>query len=193
MEQQQSPTPASPNPPSPPRSFARCQARNRSGSQCRLHSQDPSTGLCRRHALRASKTTDSLDDSLDLSDDILAVNDGCYATTDHITAILSNVVILVAKGRISARRAEVLTDALSLMLRSLIVMDRLVEYTPPQIPWDAPRPVRDNADRATAAQPDAAQPNAAQPGAAQPDAAPTRVTPPQTPHEAALNYARLRT
>jgi len=146
---------------------------------------------------------DSLDDSLDLSDDILAVNDGCYATTDHITAILSNVVILVAKGRISARRAEVLTDALSLMLRSLIVMDRLGEYTPPQVIWDAPRPIRDNAAAATAAQPDAAPVNSAQPGAAQPeaaqhdaaqhDAAPTRVTPPLTPHEAALNYARLRT
>lgn len=177
MEQQQSPTPASPNPPSPPRAFARCQARNRSGSQCRLHSQDPSTGLCRRHALRASKTTDNLDDSLDLSGDILAVNDGSYATTDHITAILSNVVILVAKGRISARRAAVLTDALSLMLRSLVVMERIGEYTP-QIIFDAPRPIRDNVDPATAAQP---------------DASPTRDTPPQTPHDAALNYARLRT
>jgi hypothetical protein len=178
MELQQSPTPASPNPPSPPRSFARCQARTRSGSQCRLHSQDPSTGLCRRHALRASKTTDGLDDSLDLSDDILAVNDGSYSTTDHITAILSNVVVLVAKGRISARRAAVLTDALSLMLRSIVVMDRLGENTPPQIIWDAPRPIRDDADPATAAQPDAAT---------------TRDTPPQTSHDAALNYARLRT
>jgi hypothetical protein len=193
MEQQQSPTPASPNPPSPPRSFARCQARNRSGSQCRLHSQDPSTGLCRRHALRASKTTDILDDSLDLSDDILAVNEGCYATIDHITAILSNVVILVAKGRISARRAEVLTDALSLMLRSLIVMDRLGEYTPSQITWDTLRPVRDHANPSTAAQPDAAQPDAAPVNSVQPDAASTRDTPPQTPHEAIQNYARLRT
>jgi hypothetical protein len=140
MEQQQSPSPASPN---PPRSFARCQARNRSGSQCRLHSQDPSTGLCRRHALRASKTTDSLDDSLDLSADILAVNDGTYGTTDDITAILSNIVVLVAKGRLSTRRAAVLTDALSLMLRSVVVMDRITESTPPQIIWDAPRPIRD--------------------------------------------------
>jgi hypothetical protein len=178
MEQQQSPSTASPHPPSTPRSFARCQARNRSGSQCRLHSQDPSTGLCRRHALRASKTTDSLDDSLDLSSDILAVNDGSYGTIDHITAILSNVVVLVAKGRISVRRAAVLTDALSLMLRSVVVMDRLGENTPPQIIWDTPRPIRDDADPATAAQP---------------DAAPTHGTPPQTPHDAALNYARLRT
>lgn len=131
MEQQQPPAPPSPHPPSPPRSFARCQARNRSGSQCRLHSQDPSTGLCRRHAFRASKTTDGLDDSLDLSADILAVNDGSYGTTDHITAILSNVVVLVAKGRISARRAAVLTDALSLMLRSIVVMDRIGLNTPP--------------------------------------------------------------
>jgi len=178
MEQQHSPTPASPNPPSPPRSFARCQARNRSGSQCRLHSQDPSTGLCRRHALRASKTTDSLDDSLDLSNDILAVNDGSYGTTDHITAILSNVVVLVAKGRISTRRAAVLTDALSLMLRSVVVMDRIGENTPPQIIWDAPRPIRDDVAPAAAAQPDAAL---------NPD------TPPQTAHDAIQNYARLRT
>ena len=71
------------------------------------------------------------------------LNDGTYGTTDDITAILSNIVVLVAKGRLSPRRAAVLTDALSLMLRSVVVMDRITESTPPQIIWDAPRPIRD--------------------------------------------------
>src|ERR1700722_1415779 len=38
MEQQQSPTPVSPNPPCPPRSFGGGRPRNRTGRQSRLHS-----------------------------------------------------------------------------------------------------------------------------------------------------------
>jgi len=133
---------ASPEP-NAPRSFQRCQARNRNRSQCRLHAQDPATGLCSRHALRARKTADALDDSIDLSDEILEDKGGAYESTDDINVILSNVVELLAKGRLSPRRASVITFALSLMLRSVVVMDRKIANTPPQIIFDAPRPIRD--------------------------------------------------
>lgn len=150
MNQQPLQATASPEP-NVPRSFQRCQARNRARSQCRLHAQDPATGLCSRHALRASKTTDTLDDSLDLSKRLLSVNEGAYDSTAHINAILSNVVELLAKGRISPRRASVITLALSLMLRSVIVVDRQHADSRPQIILDAPRPIRDAVAPAAAA------------------------------------------
>jgi hypothetical protein len=64
------------------------------------------------------------------------------------------------------------------MLRSIVVMDRIGVNTPPQIIWDAPRPIRDDVEPVSSAQP---------------DAPPTRDTPPLTAHDAVQNYARLRT
>jgi hypothetical protein len=178
MKLQDSQSTASPAP-SVPRGFQRCQARNRDRSQCRLHAQDPATGLCSRHALRACQVIDKLDDSLDLADEVLATKDGAYQTTDDINAILSNVVTLVAQGRISPRRAAVITFALSLMLRSVVVMDRMLANTPRQISLEgAPRPIRDPIQPETPA---------ASGNSPSPDAYP------RTSHEAAENYARLRT
>jgi hypothetical protein len=186
MEQQpqQPQTIASPDPVPASKGLARCRSRKRNGARCRLPVQDPATGLCFRHAPLASQTTDTLDDSVDLSKDLLSVNEGAFNSTEHINAILSNVVELLAKGRISPRRASVITFALSLMLRSVVIEERQLADSRPQIILDAPRPIRDNVSPAATAQPDPA-PNR--------DAAPNRNTPPQTAHEAAQNYARLRT
>jgi hypothetical protein len=137
MEQEQEPkqpqSQTSPSPKSspPPRSFTRCRARNRDGSQCRLHAHDSAKGLCRRHAARAGRFADALDDSLDLTDEIFEKKEGAYDTTECITDTLSNVVELVAAGRISPRRVAVITYALSLMLRSIVVIDRKAANTPP--------------------------------------------------------------
>jgi hypothetical protein len=142
QEQQASASPSRNTNP-PPRSFTRCHARNRDGSQCRLHAQDLSTGLCNRHAHRATKITDRLDDSIDLSPDVFAVRDA-YENTECINAILSNVISLVAQGRMSPRRAAVITYALSLMLRSVVFMDRQAAEVPTPIIFNAPRPNRDD-------------------------------------------------
>ena len=132
--------------PTPPPALkaARCQARNRNGSRCRLRAQHPSASLCLRHADRAGTFADTLDDSLDLSREVFAKQEGAYDTTESINSILSNVVELVAAGRISARRAAAITCALSLMLRSAVVADRQALM---QLPLDyAPRPLHEPLD-----------------------------------------------
>ncbi|MGB7468650.1 MAG: hypothetical protein WBW58_04710, partial [Candidatus Acidiferrum sp.] len=102
--------------------------------------QDPVTGLCARHATCAETVPDGFQDTTDLFKEILTVNTGSYGSTEGICCILSNIVELLAKGRISPRRASVITFALSLMLRSVVVHDRQNANAPTQIIFDAPRP-----------------------------------------------------
>jgi hypothetical protein len=171
------PNNASPEPIAP-HGRQRCRARRRDRKQCRLFAQDPATGLCARHAAYAETPPDELRDTTDLSTELLVINEGGYCAAEPINAILSNVVELLAKGRISPRRASVITFALSLMLRSVVVVDRQIANTPPQIIFDAPRPIRDPVQPET--------------GAA-PGTPPSPNTQPQTCYDAVENYARLRT
>jgi hypothetical protein len=164
--------------PNAPRRRQRCRARRRDLKQCRLFAQDPATGLCARHAAYAETLPDELQDSTDLSKEILVVDKGDFGTTENINAILSNVIELVAKGRISTRRAAVITYALSLMLRNVVVADRKVANTPPRIDW-GPSWNATSKDEPAASSHDNADSN--------PQAYP------QTSDEAIENYARLRT
>jgi hypothetical protein len=121
---------------------------------------------------------DQLDDSIDLYAEIFAADRGVLDTAENINAMLSNIVTLLARGRISTRRAAVITYALSLILRSVVVMDRKAANTPPQIIFDAPRSDNSPDEPVTAAHNNAnASPQAH----------------PQTSHDAMENYARLRT
>lgn len=139
----------------------RCPHTTRSGRRCRLPIQDHAAGLCFRHASLARRT--ALDDSLDLSREIFAKKEGAYDSTEVINLILSNVIELVAMGRLSPRRAAVITCALSLMLRSNVVSERQALS---QLPLDyIPR-----------------EPLEKEP-----------FTPPTTPEEAIAAYERLRT
>jgi hypothetical protein len=178
MKQQDSQSTASPAP-SVPRGFQRCQARNRDRSQCRLHAQDPATGLCSRHAALASKYASAIDDSTNLCLDLFDSENGVLDSTQGINTVLTNVVVLLAQGRLSPRRASVITFALSLMLRSVVVMDRQAADTPPKISFDGvPHPIRDPVPPETAAAP---------------ATSPSSDAYPRTSQEAAENYARLRT
>jgi hypothetical protein len=155
MEQHTQDT-VSPEPNASPESNAphhrqRCRARRRDRKQCRLFAQDTATGLCARHAAYA-EALDELQDTTDLSKQLLVVNQGGYCTAESVNAILSNVVELLAKGRISPRRASVITFALSLMLRSVIVQDRQIANTPPQITWGTYHPGSSQVEPATGAQ-----------------------------------------
>lgn len=138
-EQPEAPTAASPTAApskgkSAPRGSARCSHRTRNNGRCRLPVQDPAIGLCFRHAAFFRKVI--LDDAVDMSSEILATEEGAYDTPESINSILSNIVELVAKGRLSPRRASVITYALSLMLRSTVVAERQatnqlpLEYVP---------------------------------------------------------------
>jgi hypothetical protein len=160
-----------------PHSRQRCRARRRDRKQCRLFAQDPATGLCARHATYA-ETLDGLQDTTDLSKQLLVVNQGGYCTAESVNAILSNVVELLAKGRISSRRASVITFALSLLLRSVIVQDRQIANTPPQITWGTYCPGSSQDEPAANPHDNA-------------DASPQAH--PQTSHDAMENYARRRT
>ena len=50
--------------------------------------------------------------------------EGAWDSPETINSVLSNIIELVAMGRLSARRAAVITCALSLMLRSSVVAER---------------------------------------------------------------------
>jgi len=135
------PCPTPDSKPAPDAPFPRCLARNRNGSRCRLRAQDSSTQLCHRHADRAGKF-DALDDSLDLSAEIFAKQEGAYDSPETISSLLSNVIELVAQGRLSPRRAAVMTYAFSLMLRASVVYERQVEGQLP-LNWIPRRPLDD--------------------------------------------------
>jgi hypothetical protein len=160
-------TPASAGKSKPARGSARCSHRTRHQGRCRLPVQDPAIGLCFRHAALARKF--ALDDCEDLSAEILTHYPGTYATPESITSLLSNVVELVASGRLSTRRAAVITYALSLMLRSSVVLERL---TADHNPYD--HVLRDIAQGKN-------------PAEKRPP-----FTPPTTPEEAIAAYERLR-
>ncbi len=171
-------TPASPDSVSDSTSFARCRSRKRSGGRCRLRVQDPATGLCFRHVALARKTPAAPDDCTDLYDEIFAAGRPVLGTVEDINSLLSNVVTLVARGRISTRRAAVITYAVGLILRSVLIMDTRDANTPPQIIFGTPSSTHDDP---------------ADPASAHPDTAPTPDAYPQTTHDAMENYARLRT
>jgi len=179
---QQTQTTPSPDPVSRPKGFARCRAHNRSGSRCRLHVKDSATGLCFRHSIRLGSDSESLQDTTDLYSEIFAADQGVLDTAENINAMLSNIVALVARGRISSRRAAVITYALSLILRSVVIMERKAADSPPQIIFDAPQP--DYSKDEPAASP---QPNT------EAHAERSAQAYPQTSHDALENYARQRT
>lgn len=140
---QQTQTTTSPEPVTP-KARARCQGRTNTGRRCRLPVQDPATVLCSRHAARAAKNINTLDDSTDLRDDIFVDEESVLIDAENINKALSNVVTLVAQGRISSRRAAVISYALSLILRTVVIMGRQAADEPPRVFWGDPRPKQDD-------------------------------------------------
>ena len=141
-----------------------------------MRAMDPAIGFCYRHSLRPQDGLTKLDDSLDLRSEIFAQQEGAYDSPESINSILSNIVDLVAAGRLSTRRAAVITYALSLMLRSAVVAERQaleqlpLNYVPGRHNWQ---------DDAHESQPDSTTGK-------------PPFTPPTTPEEAIAAYERLR-
>jgi hypothetical protein len=174
-------TPASSDSVSGSTSFTRCRSRKRSGGRCRLRVQDPATGLCFRHAALARKTTAAPDDCTDLYDEIFAAGQPVLGTVEDINSMLSNVVTLVTRGSISTRRAAVITYAVSLILRSVLIMDTRDANTPPEIIFGAPRSDTSKHEPAASEQPNT------------PNTDVYAEASPQEKFEAAERYSRLRT
>jgi hypothetical protein len=128
-------TPAIPKSAPAPRGAARCRRRSRANGRCRLPVQDPATGLCFKHAAQLPSATLSAPDRADLSADLFGEVIPSFKSAEEINATLAHVVVLVAQGRISSRRAAVMTYALSLILRGVLVIDKKAADAPSQFEW----------------------------------------------------------
>ena len=114
----------------------RCSFRFPNGKRCRLLIVDPAFTLCFQHAKLKLDHRELADLSADLIGDDLTE----LRTAEQINCFLTRVVRLLAQNRISPRRAAVLTYATSLLLRSVVAMDRQASDGDecPQIIWDSP-------------------------------------------------------
>jgi|GEM_PF-2944835 len=123
MEQPATQHTATPDPTPAVETTHRCRSRKRNGARCHLPIQDRDAGLCFVHAARVRKTTGTFDDTFDLSTDLFGPATPSFQSAEEINSALTNLVILVARGRLSPRRASVITYALSFILRGLQVID----------------------------------------------------------------------
>jgi hypothetical protein len=98
----------------------RCSFRFPNGKRCRLLIVDPGFTLC----LQPAKLKLDHPELADLSADLFGDDRSELRTADQIRCFLTRVVRLLAQNRISPRRAAVLTYATSLLLRSVVAMDR---------------------------------------------------------------------
>jgi hypothetical protein len=94
----------------------RCTYRTASGRQCRLPIFDPQSGLCANHHAEQKQN-----ERADLAD-ILFRDAQDFQTAKGINLSLRCLYWLVAKNRISARRARALAQISGLLLRTLPVM-----------------------------------------------------------------------
>jgi hypothetical protein len=124
----------------------RCRHFTADGRRCRLAVLDTRTNLCFRHsALLASASLSSHNDSEDLSADLLPELSE-FASGIDIRQFLARLLTLVAKGRISPRRASVLGFITSQLLhsnRAVILETAPAKDQPRRIIIDMPEPDRD--------------------------------------------------
>lgn len=128
-------TPATPKSAPAPRGAARCRRRTRANGRCRLPVQDPATGLCFKHTVPLPGARFSAPDRADLSAEPFGELVPTFKSAEEINATLARAVVLVAQGRISSRRAAVITYALSLILRGVPVIDKKAADAPSQLEW----------------------------------------------------------
>jgi len=100
---------------------SRCQHRYGNGTQCRLRVSDSPSGLCSRHfRQKITAVLSSLpNDSADLSSDLLPELSQCSSVVD-LRKFLSRLLVLVTQGRVSPRRASVLSYITHQLLHSSV-------------------------------------------------------------------------
>jgi len=97
---------------------ARCSHLTAEGRRCRLAVLDTRSNLCFRHsALIAAASQPSQNDSEDLSAELLPELSEFNSGVD-INKFLARLLVLVTKGRISPRRAAVLSYITNQLLHS---------------------------------------------------------------------------
>jgi hypothetical protein len=102
---------------------SRCHFRYPNGRRCTLPGLSAMFGLCLRHYNRQVATglplTPLHDDSVDLSSDLLPELAQCSSSVD-LRRFLSRLLVLVAQGRVSPRRASVLSYITQQLLHSSV-------------------------------------------------------------------------
>jgi hypothetical protein len=116
----------------------RCTFRLPNRSRCRLPALNPHSGLCCQHA-STLEPHDTDDLSMDLFGEVPEDELPELQTPEQISDFLARVVVLLAQGRITPRRATVFTYACSFLLRGAIFIDK---NTVPEVIFDDPRPSR---------------------------------------------------
>lgn len=102
----------------PSNTIARCQHQFDNGTRCRLSIASADSAFCTRHA-RLGQNQPIEEDLRPL----LLKNSQDFQTAQGINFALGNLYDLVAKNRISTRRAAVLAYISSLLLRTLPAID----------------------------------------------------------------------
>lgn len=119
--------------------------------RCRRPAQDPQSGLCAQHAsAKQPRDTDNLCE--DLFGEAHPTKLPKLHTPEEISDFLTNVIVLFAEGRITPRRATVLTYASSLLMRGSIFME---QHTDPEVIYDLLGTRTDNQQSIQAAEPSA--------------------------------------
>jgi hypothetical protein len=127
-----------PEPPSTPSTPTRCPHLYPGGRHCRKPVFDQLFGLCRKHFAASQKNRDVADLTPEL-----ARNPQELTTLEGLYDFLANLLILLSQNRVSTRRASVLAFITSQLTRIDTAIHRRDADTPPQIIFDAPRPIRD--------------------------------------------------
>src|SRR5215472_16525697 len=120
-----------------------CGHRTRTGKRCRLPVL-PNSVLCFRHTALPVSHNDTSDLSRDLFGELPVGQLPDLKGAEQVNECLSKTVVLLAQGRISPRRAAVLTFSCSQLLRSVSAMQRL--GAEPEIILNMRPPERDPAD-----------------------------------------------
>ena len=124
------PQPASPDTASPETTSSlpgdRCAYVSHSGRRCRAKATDPLFRLCGKHSAQIAPDPESGNVSMEL----FGAGTPSFGSVEEINSVLTRVVILVAQGRLSSRRAGVIVYALSFVLRGLQVIDKKADEAP---------------------------------------------------------------
>ena len=113
----------------PSKDAGRCTFVYANHGRCRLPAQNPNSGVCCQHAsTKEPRDTDNLCE--DLFGEAHLTKLPKLHSPEEISDFLLRVIVLFAEGRITTRRATVLTYATSLLMRGSIFMEQHTEPEP---------------------------------------------------------------
>ena len=102
---------------------SRCQHRYDNGTRCRHRASDSQLGLCLRHVrLKLAGLSSAPDDSADLSPQLLSGIK--FSCADDLREFLTRLLIQMAKGRVSPRRASVLAYISTQLLHTHVAAEK---------------------------------------------------------------------